>query len=602
MRDFIKYSLATLTGLILFVTLGLGGLIFLIAALSTVGRESGPLVEDKSVLTLNLSQGFRDSNPEVDTGVLLGTVLSGETLNTPIALRTATKAIEAAADDDRIVALYLYGSVNPTEGSGYATLKEVRAALQAFRDSGKPIIAYGVTSDERDYYLTSVASTLVLNPAGTLEMNGFNSEIMFYAGALEKYGIGIQVLRAGRYKSAVEPFVRSSSSPENRQQIQALLTDLWGEVVTTASQSRKLSPQALQTIADTQGLLLPDQAKEAGLIDRVAYFDDVVTELQALGAPDEDDKGLFRRISLSEYAIAQDTDQPQGSRRQQIALVYLEGEIVSGAGNPGQIGGDRTARLLRDLRHDDDVKAVVLRINSPGGSATASDIIAREVLLTRQQKPVIVSMGSVAASGGYQIAAQGNQIYASPNTITGSIGVYGILPNFQAIANNNGITWDGVKTGQLADLESVSRPKTDQELAIEQRIVDQFYDNFLDTVATSRSLSRQQVANVAEGRVWSGAQAETIGLVDELGGLEAAIEAAAQQANLKQWRVEEYPKRLPLSAQLLDQLRTRWATEAESPDLITLSLQRLQDDVQTLQSFNDPIGLYTRLPFNLHID
>ncbi len=602
MRDFLKTILATLVGLFLFSIMGLGGLLFLVAAISSASKDVGPSVEDRTILSFNLSQGISDSRPESDPSTVLGEALSGRERNDAIALRDAVNAIRAAAKDKRIVGIYLSGNVNPEVGTGYATLREVRDALKEFRDSGKPIIAYDDDWVERDYYLTSVANQILMNPMGTLEVNGLRSEMMFFAGALEKFGIGVQVVRAGRYKSGVEPFTRSSSSPEDRLQTQQLLTELWKEFLTTAATARKLTPQKLQAIADTQGMLMPDEAQKAGLVDRVAYADEVVAELHKLTGEDSKAETTYRRINLADYADLVAADERQSGGR--IALVYAEGSIVSGGGSPGQIGGDRLARLLRDLRLDEDVKAIVIRVNSPGGSATASDRVAREVLLARKVKPVIVSMGSIAASGGYQIAAHASEIFASPNTITGSIGVFGVLPNFQKIANSNGITWDVIKTGRLADMETVIRPRTPEELAKQQRVVDRIYANFLDTVTENRPISQQKILEIAQGRVWSGVAAKNLGLVDQLGGLNDAIQAAAKAAKLgDSWQIEEYPKPRSVEERLISTLLSSLPFGAvTATDPIESNLKRLTEDLEILRTLDDPMHAYTRLPFNLRID
>lgn len=605
MRDFLKYTLATLVGLAAFTTLSVAGFIGLIIILiASSAQETEPQVKGDSILTFDLSQPITDSPPATRPGQVVETVLSGSGSNRPMSLRSVVETIEQAAEDDRIVGLYIHGSSSSVGlGSGFATLREVRQALQTFRDSGKPVYAFdGESWEEKDYYLASVADTVVQHPGGVIEINGFNAENIFFADALQKYGVGVQILRVGQYKSAIEPFTRNSNSPEEEQQTQKLLTDLWSEFLATTAESREVTPQSLQAIADQQALLLPTQAEASGLIDRVAYEDELITELQDLAASDEDTDS-FRQVSLLDYSQGI-TSAPSGFGTNQIAVIYAEGEIVTGSGGIGSIGGESLVEILREVRKDEDIKAVVLRVNSPGGSATASEQIAREVWLTTQEKPVIVSMGDFAASGGYQISTYANQIFASPGTITGSIGVFGLLPNFQQIANNNGITWDSVKTGRYADLGTVSRPKTPEELAIAQRVVDRIYDQFLTIVSESRDLPKERVAEVAQGRVWSGTEAEKIGLVDELGGLEDAIQAAAEAANLgDNWQLEEYPQ---YPSFWLDAFSSRFATQTATQtipptDPVSLELKKLQADLETLQSMNDPMGVYGRLPFNLRI-
>jgi protease-4 len=603
MRDFLKYTFASFLGTVLFCTVSFGGLILLIITLANASKETEPRVENKSILTFDLSVEISDSPPSVAPSDVIGDALAGSENTKAVTLHSIVRAIETAAQDDRIVGLYLYGNINPASTSGFAALDEIRQALETFRESGKPIFAYELGISEREYYLTSMANTLVLNPTGLVEINGYRAEVTFFAGALQKYGIGVQAIRVGRYKSAIEPFTRTESSPEEEEQTRKLLADLWNSFLTGASKNRDLTPQQLQAIADQKGLLLPDEAQTAGLVDKVGYFDEVLPELQNL-TDQKKDEPSFRQISLPVYAEVATDNKPALGSSNRIALVYAEGEIVSGEGGSGQVGGDRFARLLRDLRFDEEVKAVVLRINSPGGSATASDRIAREVMLTSQAKPVIVSMGSYAASGGYEIATHADTIFALPTTITGSIGVFGLLPNFQTIANNNGITWDVVKTGQFADADTITRPKTPQELAIIQRVVDRLYDQFISSVAESRSLSKERVNEIAQGRVWSGAEAQRLGLVDELGGLEDAIQTAAEEARLgDDWQLDEYPKARNLEELLLENLLSSQVSYSTSPqDPITIELQRLRQDLSILQSLNDPLGIYSRLPFNPRID
>jgi protease-4 len=410
--------------------------------------------------------------------------------------------------------------------------------------------------------------------------------------------VGIQALRVGKYKSAIEPFTRNASSPEEKEQIQKLLGDLWNEFLNTAAASRKLTPQQLQTIANQQALLLSDQAQASRLVDKVAYADEVVTELHRLTGEDAETNS-FRQINLVDYAGT--IDRPRNLSANRIAVVYAEGNIVDGEGGPQSVGGDSLAETLREVRQDEEIKAVVLRVNSPGGSATASEQITREVLLTTKKKPVIVSMGNYAASGGYQIAAYANRIFASPNTITGSIGVFGLMPNFQTLANNNGITWDNIKTGRYADIDTLSRPKTAEELAIMQRVVDRIYDRFLTIVSEARQLPKAEVNEIAQGRVWSGAEAKKVGLIDELGGLEQAVQAAATESNLgDDWQLIEYPKASPFWIESL--FRSHLKPPQASRDPLTLELQKFQADLEILRSMNDPLGVYSRLPFNLRID
>jgi protease IV len=380
MRDFLKQTLATLTGIVLFLTLSAAGLTVLLVAITAASREASTRVEQDSVLTLDLSQDITDANPSSNPGEVIGQALSGNSPRNVIALRTVLETLEQAAKDDRIAGIFLSGNINPT-GSGLATLQEVRQALQKFRESGKPILAYdSVGWGEKEYYLASVADQVLLNPTATLEINGFSLETTFFGGALQKFGIGVQPIRAGKYKSAVEPFTRTANSPEAKEESQKLLSDLWNDFLNVTAKSRSLKPQALQAIADRQGMLMSDQAQSAKLIDKVLQEDEMLAELQDLTGESKDND-TFRQISMSHYARAVELSIRRRYSRNKVAVVYAEGEIVSGNGTAGSIGGDQLTSLLRELRQDEDVKAIVLRINSPGGSATASALIAREVAL-----------------------------------------------------------------------------------------------------------------------------------------------------------------------------------------------------------------------------
>ena len=606
MKDFLKYTcaslLGTFLGLLLLSGVGLGGLVLLIAVAASSSKDSGPQVKDKSVLVLDLSLNITDSKPNRSTSAAIQDVLSDES-GDAVTLRTVLDAIESAKKDPKIVGIYLEGS-SDSSSSGFANLKEVRSALQRFRDTKKPIFAYQMDWNERDYYLGSVANTIAVNPYGSVEINGFSSQSMFLTGALEKYGVGVQVTRVGKYKSAVEPFLLKKMSPENRQQTQKLLGDMWGEYLKTIGPNRKLTVPQLQAVADNGGTLMADEALKSKLVDKVVYFDEIATELKKLTGTDRENKS-FKQISLKNYArVAEDNNSTRANKKNQIAVLYAEGEIVDGEGGPTQVGGDRIALEMRKIREDDDVKAVVLRVNSPGGSVTASEVIGREVALTGKKKPVIVSMGNLAASGGYWISMGSSKIFAEANTITGSIGVFGMLFNAEKLAANNGLTWDVVKTARFADINTVSRPKNPQELANIQRIVDRIYDRFITKVADSRKLPKNKVQEIAQGRVWSGTAAKNLGLVDAIGGLEDAIREAAKQAKLgDDWQLEEYPKSRTLEERILEKFSgVHVLKPASKLDPLTAEVKKMQDELAVVKSMNDPQGVYVRLPFNLRID
>ncbi|MBE9095070.1 signal peptide peptidase SppA [Tychonema sp. LEGE 07203] len=606
MKDFLKYTcaslLGTFLGLLLLGGVGLGGLVLLIAVAASSSKDSGPQVKDKSVMVLDLSLNITDSKPNRSTSAAIQGVLSDESGDT-VTLRTVLDAIESAKKDPKIVGIYLEGS-SDSSSSGFANLKEVRSALQRFRDAKKPIIAYEMDWNERDYYLGSVANTIAVNPYGSLTLNGFSSQTMFWTGALEKYGVGVQVTRVGKYKSAVEPFLLKKMSPENRQQTQKLLGDIWGEYLKTVGPNRQLTVPQLQAVADNGGTLMADEALKGKLVDKVVYFDEIATELKKLTGTDAEDKS-FKQISLKNYArSAENKNSTRADKKNQIAVLYAEGEIVDGEGGPTQVGGDRIARELRKIRQDDGVKAVVLRVNSPGGSASAAEVIGREVALTGKNKPVVVSMGNLAASGGYWISMGSSKIFAEASTITGSIGVFGMLLNVEKLADNNGVSWDVVKTARFADANTVSRPKTPQELANIQRIVDRIYDRFITKVADSRKLPKNKVQEIAQGRVWSGTAAKQLGLVDEIGGLEDAVTEAAKQAGVgDDWQLEEYPKSRTLEERILERISGIHVLEpAAKLDPLTAEVKKMQDELAVVKSMNDPQGVYVRLPFNLRIN
>jgi protease IV len=601
MREFLKQALAStlgsLLGLTIFSTASLTLVILIIAAIgSSVSQKSAVDVRDKSILVLDLSRTITDFNP----GETLQDAVSGNKENN-YELKSVIDAIEAATKDKRITAIYLDGSNIGGNSTGLATLKEVRFALDRFRKSGKEILAYDIDLNKRDYYLVSTAKKILLHPMGSVDINGFRAETMFYKGALDKYGIGVEVVRAGKYKSFGETWSLNKFSPEAREETQELLDNLWSNFKNTVGENRRLSADQIQQIADDRGILTAEQAIRSGLIDRTAYQDSVTEELKKIGTKDRSDEHSFQQISIEDYA--QNVEDNARTSDRKIAVLYAQGDIVNGEGTPKQIGGDKLARQLRQLRLDKDVKAVVLRISSPGGSALASDIIQREVILTKKTKPIIISMGDVAASGGYWISTYADRIFAQPNTITGSIGVISVNFNYQKLANNNGITWDTIKTSKLADSITVARARTAEELAISQQTVDDIYNDFVSKVAESRKIPKDKVAEIAQGRVWSGSEAKKIGLVDEIGGLNEAIAFAAKTAKLdNNWEVNEYPAAEHWEEKLLEQLTGKQGINPTNGDLISQELIKVKRELSTLQSFNDPRKVYLRLPFNFKPD
>lgn len=588
MRDFFKSFFASILALTVFSVVA--GVLFIVV-IASLGASSRPTVPSKAVLVLDMSGVLSEAEEDPDPSEALSTAIQGGGPRR-IPLFPTLSALERAADDAHIAGVFLTGNL---QGGGPAPLKELREALQRVK-AKKPVIAYNVNYGKGDYYLASVASTLWLNPIGAVEANGFASEPMFYGAAFKKYGIEVQVTRVGKYKSAVEPFVLEKMSPENREQMQVLLEDLWGGWKEGVGAARKLTPEAIQKLADEKGVLEGEEAVKAGLVDRLASMDEVLAELKKLAGKKEDAKD-FPQITLGAYLSATSAE-ALGDR---VAVIYAEGEIVEGEGRSTQVGGERLSRELRALRQDDSVKAVVLRVNSPGGGVQASDLIQREVILTKKVKPVVISMGHLAASGGYWISTYGNRIFAEPNTLTGSIGVFGLLPNVKKLANDHGLVWDSVQTAKLSNPQTLARPKSPQELARIQQVVDGIYDAFLNKVAESRHLKREAVHDMAQGRVWSGKRALQLGLVDELGGLQDAIRYAAKEAKLGSSFVVSGPSHEPdgFMKALIKGLGAGKPRRVVKQTPVDVLAEQVKAPLEFLQTLNDGQGVYARMPFEL---
>lgn len=608
------------------------GVLLIVGIAASAGSRPPTEVREGSVLVIDLDEALSDQPARPAATSFLDEALARGRPSLP--LRSALLGIKAAADDDRISGILLRGSVTG-DGvrSGYAALRELRGALTAFAASKKPVHAYLVNPDVATYYVASAASTVTLDPFGSLLFPGLASEQVFFSGLFEKYGIGVQVSRVGRYKAAVEPFTRRDMSPENRQQVASYLGDLWSEVKRGVAASRKVDTVALQTAVDANGILLPADAQAAKLVDRVAYFDVVLGDLQKLAgvSPAKDTNGdapaadsraaklaaametpSLPQITLGAYAPLAVSKERLIGGSQAVAVVYAEGDIVDGEGGDNQIGGASLSRALRGIRLDEQVKAVVLRVNSPGGSAIASEQIQRELSLIAARKPVVVSMSSLAASGGYWISTAGQKIFAEPNTITGSIGVFSLVPNIKGLANRQGITFDTVKTGRYADLFSIARPRTEAELAVLQRGTDAVYTAFLERVSKARGLPLDSVRAIAEGRVWSGVQARRLGLVDSLGGLAEALKSAASLAKLTgDYDVREYPRLKSAAERLTELVENRPEPVAAKIDAVARELgatgpaaelaRDLTHELGVLLTYNDPRGVYARMPYILRI-
>ncbi len=594
MKDFLKMFFASLLAIAM-VCFGGFLLLIIIVGASLSFSEPVPAITKDSVLVFDMNANIQDRPVSLTQEQVINEAL-GRGGPKDYSLRSVLDALEAASDDMRIKALYLKGSLHSRNyGSGFAALKEVREAIVEFKEvSGKPVIAHFVYPSDKDLYLASAADRIIMNPEGLLMNTGFASEPMFFAGFFKKYGIGVQVTKAGEYKSAAESFVLERMSDPARKQTQALLDDLWSDYVETVAERTEMNVEEFQDLVDTRGLLNGKDALAAGLVDELGFGERVIDAVkEAIG--DESEKLEFKSTSLADYMVAERSN----TSGDHIAVVYAEGAIVVGEGGEGDVGGSRLAREIRELRHNDRVKAIVLRVNSPGGSALASEQIQHELRLAKQKMPVVVSMGTVAASGGYWISAYADRIYAEPNTITGSIGVIGMFMNFKEIANRHGLTFDVVKTGKFADAFSIARPKSTEEMAIIQREVDGVYADFLRKVAEGRGQDKGAIEEIAGGRVWSGADALEIGLVDELGGLREAIAYAATQAALgDNPGIRDYPEAKDFFEELMENLATTASVSNPYLDAIEASI----DDLRVIGRFDDPRGIYAVLPFEIETE
>jgi protease-4 len=534
MKSFFKTLLATIIGF--FVSLALLTLIFvsIIAAMAAGFSKEETVVDANSILTINLENGFKereDENPFAQIS------FGDNDENGNPGLREMLLAIKHAKTDDKIKGIVFKSGFSP---NSYATLQEVRNALVDFKASGKFIYSYAEMLEEHAYFITSLSDKIYLHPNGDMLFNGTSYNVAYLKNMFDKIGVEMQLIRHGKYKAAGEPLIADEMSDDNREQIKSFTGDVFNSYMSQIAESRKLS---LDTLMQISSKLKVQSAKDAityGLVDGVKYADEFEDEVKALVDSASDKKDL-NYISLAEYnsTLSHSTK----DTKDKIALIYAEGEIVSGEGDQEQMGSENMAKAIRKARKDSSVKAIVLRINSPGGSALASDVIWREVILTKKVKPVIVSMGDVAASGGYYIAAPADVIVAQPSTITGSIGVFGAIPNMQNLLNNKlGIKFEKVNSGDFSDFGSVDRPLRADEKAIIQNMIDRIYNDFIEKVAEGRKIDKNKVNEIAQGRVWAGTSALRIGLVDTLGGIETAMAIAAKKAGIETYKVMELPK------------------------------------------------------------
>jgi protease-4 len=596
MKDFFKSVLASALGTFI---AGMATCILIVIAVVALVSSAGnrpetatAVVKPKTILLIGNDLSINDTPAYGTPGLsdLLGGG-AGPTLD----LLRALEAVDLAAKDKNIVGLLLSGHLQ----AGLVQKTELRQAIVEFKKTGKPVIAWIENGSQGEFYMASIADKIYIHPAGEVEFKGLASFNTYYGETFKQLGVGVQVTKVGKYKSAVEPFLGDRMSEPAREQEELLLGNIWKRVVADVASARKLSQAALIRAANTGGVFNAEKALNLKLVDGVLQRDELIERMRKAGAGADESNTSFRQVSLSKYANK--VKLPQGGGR--VAVVYAEGEIVDGWGSPEDVGGDRLAHDLRLLRGDEHVKAVVLRVNSPGGSAFASDIVAREVSLLRAKGlPVVVSMGDVAASGGYYIAAKGSVIMADPSTITGSIGVFGLHFNYEELAKKISLGTDGVKTARYADLLEMHRAASPEELAVIQIMVDGVYEDFLKIVAEGRKMTRDDVHEIAQGRVWIGSMAKEIKLVDRFGGLRDAIKLAGQMAKLSSIEIVQVPSLHSGRENFLQKILSN--DENESPlfaktsgnDPVLLFLRSHLEILRSLRALNDPKGVYLSCP------
>jgi protease-4 len=589
MRQFFKFVLATVVGLVAFGFLSFVVLAIFIGATVSSAKEPKETVAN-SVLELKLNEPLAERGRGREFGPFGGSGSTG--------LIEVKEAIGRAKADADIKGILL--NLGLVQG-GMASLEEVRNALLDFKKSGKFVVAYHEVCSEKSFYLSSVANEIYLHPQGTLEFNGLSSEVMFYKRLFDKAGIEPYIFRVGSFKSAVEPFFRESFSDSARYQTVSFLNSINGYMIGQVAKTRGIAPARLKVISDSMLVHNAPDALRLKLVTKLGYFDEVQDYLRGKMDLAKDKKPNL--VSLDDYADNGEKDDDASPSNNRIAVIYAEGDIVTGKGTDDNIGSTKFAEAIRKARLDKKVKAVVLRINSPGGSSLASDIIYREVALTKKVKPIIASMSDVAASGGYYIAMACDTIVAHPNTITGSIGVFGVLPNIQPLlADKLGITVDRVTTGKFSDLPTITRPLSDFEKRTLQAEVNNIYADFTSKAALGRHMPVERLRRLASGRVWSGLEAKSNGLVDVLGDYQDALNIAAARAHLK---ADDYEvQRLPRQRSSFEALITRFSggDEAEvKARAIKAELGPLYPAYAQYQQLLQMSGVQAKLPYSLEI-
>jgi len=583
MRSFFKIFFASFLALVVFAFIGV-----LITAGLVASATSGDKTEvgTKAVLFLDLTKQFKEQKEDDAFNFISGNADD----NVP-GLYDLVRMIAYAKNDSSVKGIYVKCDDN---ANGFAASEEIRNALLNFKQSRKFVIAFGDVISQKAYYVASAADKLYCNPKGTVDWRGLESTLFFMKGALEKLEIEPQIFYAGKFKSATEPLRAYKMTEPNRLQTSVYLNDLYSHILLSARDKSRLDTARLHQLANEGAIQTASEAVRYQLIDGVKYDDEVKSEIIRQIKIDAAEKINF--ITPGKYAKAVDFTPNGGSR---IALIYAEGEITDGKGKDGEIGSDAYRNLIRKARLDKNIKAIVFRVNSPGGSALASEEIWREITIAKKEKPVVVSFGDVAASGGYYISCNADSIFAEPNTITGSIGVFGIIPNVQKFMNNKlGITFDAVKTGPFADMPSAVRPLNPAEQRFIQNSIDTVYTTFKGRVAEGRRLPLQVVDSIAQGRVWTGQRALGLHLVDKLGNIEDAVKCAARMAKLSSYSLREYPEKKGL----LEKVFNKYSDEVKVKTVKEEIGEEQYRVLQQLKTLRDMISVpQARLPFELNI-
>jgi protease-4 len=591
MKDFLKYTLATIVGIIACsIILSVIGILSFVGIAASAGTAATTTISDSSLFKLELKGTVNERVVENPFATLMGEEQAALGLNDILA------SIQKAADNDLIKGIYLEaGNISAQP----ASIEEIRNALVRFKQTGKFIVAYGDTYSEADYYICSVADKVILNPKGIVDWHGLASQTIYFKDLLDQLGVEMEVFKVGTYKSAVEPYTSTEMSDENREQITAYITSIWNNMVDNVSLSRGISAEQLNYYADQYMAFCPtEECLTAGLVDTLLYKDATRDYLKQLMNTDEDDR--LEVVTLNEVKNIQ-KNVPLDKSGNIIAMYYAEGQIVdspsTGMSTAPEIVGEKMCLDLRKLRDDDNVKAVILRVNSPGGSAYASEQIWNEVVQLKAKKPVIVSMGDFAASGGYYISCAADTIIAQPNTLTGSIGIFGMFPNpHKLITDKLKLNIETVKTNRFSDFGAMGRPFSTDERAIMQRYINNGYATFIQRCADGRGMTNADIEAVAQGRVWTGEMAQGLGLVDLLGDIEMAEEIAAGMAGIEDYTLISYPKEQSMLTMLLDQTKEDYI-EARIGKLAG----ELQHELNLIYNIDSWSNLQTRMPYEIHL-